>query len=107
MGGTRRYRLTAGLGAAVLAASTITACGSGGGGITVNVYKYPQESFQTIVDNCNAKAGGRYTITATVMDDRERLNESELTIWVPGGMSSKSSVSWCRSAGGSGTSRSR
>jgi len=29
--------------------------------------------------------GGRYTITATVMDDRERFNESELTIWVPGG----------------------
>ncbi|MDQ3374703.1 MAG: MG2 domain-containing protein, partial [Acidobacteriota bacterium] len=32
-----------------------------------------------------AKAGGRYTITATVFDDRERPNESELTIWVPGG----------------------
>lgn len=33
----------------------------------------------------NAKAGGRYTITATVMDDRERFNESEFTVWVPGG----------------------
>jgi uncharacterized protein YfaS (alpha-2-macroglobulin family) len=32
-----------------------------------------------------AKQGGRYTITATVMDDRERFNESELTVWVPGG----------------------
>ncbi|MEZ5426213.1 MAG: DUF6049 family protein [Pyrinomonadaceae bacterium] len=32
-----------------------------------------------------AKAGGRYTITATIMDDRERLNESEFTIWVAGG----------------------
>ncbi len=32
-----------------------------------------------------AKAGGRYTITASVMDDRERFNESELTIWVAGG----------------------
>lgn len=32
-----------------------------------------------------AKAGGRYAITATVMDDRERFNESEITIWVPGG----------------------
>ncbi len=32
-----------------------------------------------------AKQGGRYTVTATVMDDRERFNESELTIWVPGG----------------------
>ncbi len=32
-----------------------------------------------------AKQGGRYTVTATVMDDRERFNESELTVWVPGG----------------------
>ncbi|MFN6964102.1 MAG: alpha-2-macroglobulin family protein [Pyrinomonadaceae bacterium] len=37
--------------------------------------------------NCSfvAKQGGRYTIGATVMDDRERLNQSELTVWVPGG----------------------
>jgi len=32
-----------------------------------------------------AKNGGRYMVTATVMDDRERFNESEITIWVPGG----------------------
>ena len=32
-----------------------------------------------------AKNGGRYTITATVMDDKERFNASEMTIWVPGG----------------------
>lgn len=32
-----------------------------------------------------AKAGGVYTIKARVYDDRERPNESELTIWVPGG----------------------
>ncbi|HKX83467.1 MAG TPA: alpha-2-macroglobulin family protein, partial [Pyrinomonadaceae bacterium] len=32
-----------------------------------------------------ARQGGRYTITATVMDDRERFNESEFTVWVPGG----------------------
>lgn len=62
MGAKRRYRLAAGVGVAILAASTVTACGSSGGGITVNVYKYPQENFQAIVDNCNAKAGGRYTI---------------------------------------------
>ena len=31
------------------------------------------------------RQGGRYTITATVMDDKERFNESELTVWVPGG----------------------
>jgi uncharacterized protein YfaS (alpha-2-macroglobulin family) len=32
-----------------------------------------------------AKQGGRYTITGTVMDDKERFNESQLTVWVPGG----------------------
>jgi uncharacterized protein YfaS (alpha-2-macroglobulin family) len=32
-----------------------------------------------------AKAGGRYTISASVMDDRERFNESEITVWVAGG----------------------
>jgi len=32
-----------------------------------------------------AKAGGRYTITATVVDDRERPNESQFTVWVAGG----------------------
>jgi uncharacterized protein YfaS (alpha-2-macroglobulin family) len=32
-----------------------------------------------------AKQGGQYRITARVMDDRERFNESEFTVWVPGG----------------------
>ncbi|MBA3770281.1 MAG: hypothetical protein H0X08_07270, partial [Blastocatellia bacterium] len=32
-----------------------------------------------------AKAGGRYTIIATVMDDRGRPNESQFTVWVAGG----------------------
>ena len=31
------------------------------------------------------KEGGQYRITATIMDDRERYNESELTLWVAGG----------------------
>ena len=31
------------------------------------------------------KSGGTYRVTATVMDDRERPNESELTLWVAGG----------------------
>ena len=59
---TTPRRLLAALGAALVATPALAACGSGGGGITVNVYKYPQESFQKIVDTCNAKAGGRYTI---------------------------------------------
>jgi uncharacterized protein YfaS (alpha-2-macroglobulin family) len=31
------------------------------------------------------KQGGTYTVTATIMDDRERRNQSELTLWVAGG----------------------
>jgi uncharacterized protein YfaS (alpha-2-macroglobulin family) len=31
------------------------------------------------------KAGGRHRITATIIDDRERRNESELSLWVAGG----------------------
>jgi uncharacterized protein YfaS (alpha-2-macroglobulin family) len=57
---------------------------------TCNVKSEPPASAggqSAAVAKCSfiAKAGGRYTITATVMDDRERFNESEITIWVPGG----------------------
>ena len=40
-----------------------------------------------VVSKCEfvAKGGGRYTITASVFDDKERPNESELTVWVAGG----------------------
>ena len=31
------------------------------------------------------KRGGTYTVKAQIMDDRERRNESELTLWVAGG----------------------
>jgi uncharacterized protein YfaS (alpha-2-macroglobulin family) len=32
-----------------------------------------------------SKEGGTYRVTASIMDDRERRNESELTLWVAGG----------------------
>jgi multiple sugar transport system substrate-binding protein len=44
--------------AALIATSVLAGCGSGDGGITINVYKYPQENFQKIVDKCNAAADG-------------------------------------------------
>ncbi|ONI86091.1 ABC transporter substrate-binding protein [Saccharothrix sp. ALI-22-I] len=52
------HRLAAAGGAALIATSVLAGCGSGDGGITINVYKYPQENFQKIVDNCNATADG-------------------------------------------------
>lgn len=33
------------------------------------------------------KEGGSYRVTASVMDDRERMNESEMRLWVAGGKS--------------------
>ncbi|MFD7652560.1 ABC transporter substrate-binding protein [Actinosynnema sp. NPDC059797] len=59
MRGTRKsHRLAAAGSAALVATSVLAGCGSGDGGITINVYKYPQENFQKIVDNCNAEADG-------------------------------------------------
>ena len=52
------HRLAAAGGAALIATSVLAGCGSGDGGITINVYKYPQQNFQKIVDNCNAAADG-------------------------------------------------
>ncbi|MFC6092153.1 ABC transporter substrate-binding protein [Saccharothrix lopnurensis] len=54
----KRHRLAAAGSAALVATSVLAGCGSGDGGITINVYKYPQENFQKIVDNCNAAADG-------------------------------------------------
>ncbi|MBB5956158.1 multiple sugar transport system substrate-binding protein [Saccharothrix tamanrassetensis] len=52
------HRLAAAGSAALVATSVLAGCGSGDGGITINVYKYPQESFQKIVDRCNDEADG-------------------------------------------------
>ncbi|WP_309116817.1 ABC transporter substrate-binding protein [Saccharothrix sp.] len=54
----RRHRLAAAGSAVVVAASALAGCGSGDGGVTINVYKYPQENFQKIVDRCNEQADG-------------------------------------------------
>ena len=52
--------------------------------------KNPQEctvrSAATPVDcRFETREGGQYRVTATIQDDRERKNESELTLWVAGG----------------------
>ncbi len=51
---------------------------------------HPQDCVvQSTVDvaRCTFKSdqGGRYRVTASIMDDRGRPNESELTLWVAGG----------------------
>ncbi|HVV10699.1 ABC transporter substrate-binding protein [Amycolatopsis sp.] len=59
--GWRRRRSTAVLGAGLVAAGMLTACSSQSG-ITINVYYAPEDTFQSVVDNCNAQAAGRYHI---------------------------------------------
>jgi multiple sugar transport system substrate-binding protein len=50
------------LAAAVLTSSgLLTACGTDSG-TTINVYYSPEDHFQTVVDNCNKAANGRYRI---------------------------------------------
>ncbi|HKS44273.1 MAG TPA: ABC transporter substrate-binding protein [Amycolatopsis sp.] len=49
--------------AGVFATGALAACGSGGDAATVSIYMYPEDSFQTLVDKCNAQAAGRYHIT--------------------------------------------
>ena len=60
------------------------------GGVWTEVESNPQDC---VVQSTNdavrctftSKAGGRYRVVATVRDDHERANESELTLWVAGG----------------------
>ncbi len=57
--------------------------------------KDPQEclirsSESAITCTFQPKAGGEYRVKATIRDDRERLNESELKIWVAGADSAQS-----------------
>nr|WP_253771132.1 ABC transporter substrate-binding protein [Goodfellowiella coeruleoviolacea] len=49
-------------------APAVAACGSGGGGVTtINVYYAPEQNFQKVVDQCNAKAAGRYRIVLNTL----------------------------------------
>ncbi|WP_040926096.1 ABC transporter substrate-binding protein [Saccharomonospora marina] len=54
-------RAAALLGASVVGAGALTACGSEGGK-QINVYYAPEDNFQTVVDSCNEQADGRYRI---------------------------------------------
>jgi multiple sugar transport system substrate-binding protein len=48
----------------------LAACGSGGGGggtPTINLYYGPEENLRKVVDDCNAKAAGRYRINYQVL----------------------------------------
>jgi multiple sugar transport system substrate-binding protein len=56
-----RRRLGALLGTVAMAGPMVAACGSTGG-TEINVYYAPEQNFQKVIDQCNAKAGGRYNI---------------------------------------------
>jgi trehalose/maltose transport system substrate-binding protein len=50
------------LGASLACASVLTACAPASSANTVNLYYYPEENMQTVVDRCNDQAAGRYQI---------------------------------------------
>ncbi|MGW4523394.1 ABC transporter substrate-binding protein [Amycolatopsis sp. NPDC004378] len=55
------HRLRALAGAALVAGGLIAGC-SGSSGLKINLYISPEDHLQTVVDRCNAAAGGRYEI---------------------------------------------
>ena len=60
----RRLVATALAGALAVSAA---ACSTGGDGIQINVYYAPENNFQTVIDECNQQAGGRYHINYQVL----------------------------------------
>ncbi|HET6634572.1 MAG TPA: ABC transporter substrate-binding protein [Streptomyces sp.] len=48
--------------ATALGAGLLSACGSGSGPTTVDLYLAPEQHMQDLVDRCNEEAGGRYRI---------------------------------------------
>ena len=59
--------------------------------VVIDTQKCEIKSADEIVScNFTAKKGGTYTIKSRVLDEKERPNESELTIWVAGGNRQKS-----------------
>ncbi|MEV4759534.1 ABC transporter substrate-binding protein [Micromonospora sp. NPDC049559] len=64
-----RTRAVAAAGLALALAAPLAACGSGdpGGAPTINLYYGPEQNLQKVVDDCNARAGGRYRIAYQVL----------------------------------------
>jgi multiple sugar transport system substrate-binding protein len=54
-------RLLAAAGVTLVAASTVAACGTSSG-TQINVYYAPEENFQSVIDECNKEADGKYEI---------------------------------------------
>ncbi|SHG35496.1 ABC transporter substrate-binding protein [Streptoalloteichus hindustanus] len=56
------------LGAALLVAPALAACGAAtDDGIVVNLYNPPEENLSKVVETCNQRAGGRYRIALTTL----------------------------------------
>ncbi|HWG98420.1 MAG TPA: ABC transporter substrate-binding protein [Pilimelia sp.] len=65
---TRRFAVTGALAALALLAP-LTGCGGGGdaGVPTLNVYYAPEDGLATVIERCNAAAGGRYRMVHRVL----------------------------------------
>ncbi|KKK05727.1 ABC transporter substrate-binding protein [Micromonospora sp. HK10] len=65
----RPARRAAAAAAALALTAPLAACGSGGDGgpPTINLYYPPEQNLQKVVDDCNARADGRYRIVYRVL----------------------------------------
>jgi len=98
-GRARPRRLAAAFGAATVVAGLLSACGSEQG-LKINLYYAPEDTFQSVVDNCNKQAAGRYEIVYNKLqrgadDQRQQMvrrlaaNDTDMDIlgldvtWVP------------------------
>jgi multiple sugar transport system substrate-binding protein len=63
------YRRILAAGAALTLLAPLAACGSDeeGGTPVLNLYQFPVENFQTVVDRCNQEAAGKYRIAYQVL----------------------------------------
>jgi multiple sugar transport system substrate-binding protein len=55
-------RVAATFATVLVASGTLTSCSASSAGTTINLYISPEDHLQTVVDNCNRDAGGRYRI---------------------------------------------
>ena len=94
-----KRRITAAFGVGMITAGLVVACSSEQG-IKINLYYAPEDTFSSVVDNCNKQAAGRYEIVYNKLqrgadDQRQQMvrrlaaNDTDMDIlgmdvtWVP------------------------
>src|SRR5437868_14273778 len=75
-------------GAALLAATALSACSSAGL-LTIHLYFSPEDHLQTVVDRCTQAAGGRIKIIFNKLPRRADGQREQMVRWLAAGDSSQ------------------